>query len=81
MYSNNILNSQEYTTILNARTKRVWKLIEGTTNICMNRICHKQPTIFDMTSNQTKPMNNSLTPRTYTHLTVCKQIGDVKLNS
>ena len=31
MYSNNILNSQESTTILNARTKNVWKLIEGTT--------------------------------------------------
>ena len=27
MYSNNIVNSQESTTILNARTKKVWKLI------------------------------------------------------
>ena len=27
MYSNNILNFQESTTILNARTKKVWKLI------------------------------------------------------
>ena len=31
MYSNNILNFQESTTILNACTKKVWKLIEGTT--------------------------------------------------
>ena len=27
MYSNNILNFQESTTILNANTKKVWKLI------------------------------------------------------
>ena len=33
MYSNNILNFQESTTILNACTKKVWKLIEGTTYI------------------------------------------------
>ena len=31
MYSNNIVNFQESTTILNACTKKVWKLIEGTT--------------------------------------------------
>ena len=31
MYSNNILNFQESTTISNACTKKVWKLIEGTT--------------------------------------------------
>ena len=30
MYSNNILNFQESTTILNACTKKVWKLIKGT---------------------------------------------------
>ena len=30
MYSNNILNCQESTTILNACTKEVWKHIEGT---------------------------------------------------
>ena len=30
MYSNNIMNLQESTTILNACTKIVWKLIEGT---------------------------------------------------
>ena len=30
MYSNNILNFQESTTIFNACTKKVWKLIEGT---------------------------------------------------
>ena len=32
MYSNNIVNSQESTTILNAWTKKVWKLIECITN-------------------------------------------------
>ena len=31
MYSNNIVNSQESTTILNACTKKAWKLIECTT--------------------------------------------------
>ena len=31
MYSNNILNFQESTTMLNARTKKVWKLIECST--------------------------------------------------
>ena len=31
MYGNNILNFQQSTTILNACTKKVWKLIEGTT--------------------------------------------------
>ena len=31
MYSNNILNFQESTTILNAYAKKLWKLIEGTT--------------------------------------------------
>ena len=38
MYSNNILNLQESTTILNACTKKVWKLIEGTSHI----VIHKQ---------------------------------------
>ena len=33
MYSNNILNFQESTTILNACSKIVWNLIEGTTYI------------------------------------------------
>ena len=33
MYSNNMLNFQESTTILNASTKKVWKHIEGTTYI------------------------------------------------
>ena len=33
MYSNNILNFQESTTILNACTKKVWKLIERTTYV------------------------------------------------
>ena len=35
MYSNNIVNFQESTTILNACTKKVWKLIEGTTYISL----------------------------------------------
>ena len=33
MYSNTILNFQEYTTILNAHTKNVWKLISCTSYI------------------------------------------------
>ena len=33
MYSNNIVNFQESTIILNACTRRVWKLIEGTTYV------------------------------------------------
>ena len=33
MYSNNILNFQESMTILNACTKKVWKLIESTTYV------------------------------------------------
>ena len=33
MYSNNIVNSQESTTILNAHTKRIRKLIEVTTEL------------------------------------------------
>ena len=33
MYRNDILNFQEPTTILNACTKKGWKLIEGTTYI------------------------------------------------
>ena len=33
MYSNNILNYQESTTILNARTEKVWKLIVCTSYI------------------------------------------------
>ena len=35
MYSNNIVNFQESTTILNASTKKFWKLIEGTPYIYM----------------------------------------------
>ena len=38
MYSNNILNCQVSMTILNACTKKVWKLIEGTTNILKSDI-------------------------------------------
>ena len=35
MYSNNILHLQASTTILNAFTIEVWKLIEGTLYICI----------------------------------------------
>ena len=38
MYSNNILNFQESTTILNACTKKVWKLIECPTYIALIKI-------------------------------------------
>ena len=37
MYSNNILNFQESTTIVNACTKKVWKLIECTTYNLINQ--------------------------------------------
>ena len=33
MYSNNIVNFEESTTILNAHTKKVWKRIESSTYI------------------------------------------------
>ncbi len=36
VYSNNILNFQESTTILNAHTKKVWELIESTWYIYKN---------------------------------------------
>ena len=35
IHSNNILNSQESTTILNAYTKKVWKLIVCTSYLCI----------------------------------------------
>ena len=39
MYSNNILNFQESMTILNACTKKFWKLIEGATYIFIIKCC------------------------------------------
>ena len=36
MYSNNIVNFQESTTILSAHTKKFWKLIICTSYICMS---------------------------------------------
>ena len=36
MYSNNILNFQESTTIINACKKQVWKLIECTTYVIVS---------------------------------------------
>ena len=40
MYSDNILNYQEFATSLNACTKKVWKPIEGTTYICIHTNVH-----------------------------------------
>ena len=37
MYSNNIVNFQESTTILNAYTKKVWKLIVCTSYLCKSQ--------------------------------------------
>ena len=41
MYSNKILNFQESTTILNAHTKKVWKLIVGTSYIQVTETRYK----------------------------------------
>ena len=38
MYSNNIVNFQESTTNVNACSKKVWKLIEGTSYFTFNEI-------------------------------------------
>ena len=53
MYSNNIVNSQESTTILNACTKKVWKLIEYTMYLLLvgiysvvEPVCHRWMWIF-----------------------------------
>ena len=52
MYSNNIVNFQESTTILNACTKVVWKLIEATTYLILLQpsqskyFCHKKSSMF-----------------------------------
>ena len=50
-------------------------MYQGLNNL-QGLICHKTIPNF-----QTKPTNYSFTNRTYNHLTVCKQIGDVELNS
>ena len=42
MYNNNLLNSQESTTILNAHTKKVWKLIVCTSYIYTKILWHGQ---------------------------------------
>ena len=56
MYSNNILNFQESTTILNAHTKKVWKLIVFTSylyivlnNICLSMCVHLWINLFHPT--------------------------------
>ena len=46
MYSNNIENFQEFTTILKACTKKVWKLIEGTTYMYKEDL--KLDNLFDL---------------------------------
>ena len=46
MYSNNILNFQESTTILNACTKKVWKLIECTTYVHVHNYTHTHIYIY-----------------------------------
>ena len=38
MYSNNIVNFQEFMTIFNSITKKVWKLIESTTSISSDQL-------------------------------------------
>ena len=59
MYSNNIVNFQESTTILNAWTKTAWKLIECpmyvyvfvSEYICRSMLCSVDPDIEWLTSN------------------------------
>ena len=55
MYSNNIVNFQESTAILNTCTKKVWKLIEGTTYMWIwsvktgHRLCfRRRPRIWTL---------------------------------
>ena len=49
IYRNNILNFQEYTTIVNARTKNVWKLIVYTSLLVTWNLIYvyKQMTIIE----------------------------------
>ena len=47
MYSNNIVNFQESTTILNACTKKVWKLIEGTMYIYLYMYIYIYAVVFN----------------------------------
>ena len=47
MYSNNIVNFEESTTILNACAKKIWKLTESTTYL-QKVFGIKWPTMFDM---------------------------------
>ena len=63
MYSNNILNFQESTTILNACTKKVWKLIECTTYLFKNypvsqKCSHSINMVKDQTSHEVKKVKN-----------------------
>ena len=47
MYSNNIVNFQESMTILNACTKKIWKLIEGTMYLYFHRKRYHKQIILD----------------------------------
>ena len=58
MYSNNIVNFQEATTILNACTKKVCKLIEGNTYIYIHIGCPKKIDIILQATNFVKINSN-----------------------
>ena len=62
MYSNNILNFQESTTILNACTKKFWKLIEGPTyifiSISISIYIYIQYIHIHISSSSSKPTNS-----------------------
>ena len=63
IYSNNIMNFQETTTILNACTKKVWKLIEGTTYILkITIICTHYHNIHIITKPQIIKFINKIMP-------------------
>ena len=61
MYSNNILNIQGSTTILNAYTKEVWKLTEGTTYIYIYIYIYKLATLIE--SDPKAPLSIATTSR------------------
>ena len=54
MYSNNILNFQDFTTISNACTKKLWKLIECTTYAKHDLILNNNG-FYTLKASQTKP--------------------------
>ena len=67
MYSNNILNFQENTTILNACTRKFWKPIEGTSYIYISRVysnsccsCSFEPEIIKIGQSSPKMYSNNI---------------------